>query len=121
MEKLLQNLAKIMVFNSLLIVSLAFFSYLGNHESKKTNESMKASESVSVNIATHDKKNDCWVEYKGKVFNITPYFGLHPGGDEKLLKYCGQDISKAFASKDQNPPKPHSQAAELILRKFLVK
>jgi len=31
-------------------------------------------------VKKHNKPDDCWVIFNGKVFNITPYLEYHPGG-----------------------------------------
>jgi len=37
-------------------------------------------------VAMHDKKDDCWTVYKGKVFDITRYVSSHPGGKVSRLR-----------------------------------
>jgi cytochrome b involved in lipid metabolism len=71
-------------------------------------------------ISVHNKSFDCWISYDGHIYDITSYFGSHPGGDAYLAKYCGSDATNAFNSKDSTPPIPHSQAAHTILSQFLI-
>ncbi len=71
-------------------------------------------------IKNHNSQKDCWIGYAGHAYNITSYFGQHPGGDAGLLKYCGSDATSAFDSKDKSPAIPHSGAAKSLLRQFLV-
>jgi cytochrome b involved in lipid metabolism len=42
-------------------------------------------------IAKHCTKDDCWMIIKGGVYDITPYFSVHPGGQRALLKFAGKD------------------------------
>jgi len=42
-------------------------------------------------IAKHCTKDDCWMIIKGGVYDITPYFSVHPGGTRALLKFAGKD------------------------------
>ena len=72
-------------------------------------------------LTLHNKKSDCWILYAGNVYNITSYFGSHPGGDAALVNYCGKDATAAFDTKDKNPPSPHSNNAKKLLSGFLVK
>lgn len=71
-------------------------------------------------VAQHNSVSDCWITIGGKVYNITAYFGSHPGGDGVLSQYCGQDASQAFATKDKDPGVAHSQAASSQLAQFEV-
>lgn len=47
-------------------------------------------------LATHNNKYDCWMAYKGKVYNVTQYMAYHPGGEEILMEYAGKDCSEGF-------------------------
>ena len=44
----------------------------------------------------HDKPNDCWTVYNGKVYDITRYQDFHPGGRDKLFLGAGKDCTKLF-------------------------
>ncbi|KAL4796567.1 hypothetical protein BDV19DRAFT_388075 [Aspergillus venezuelensis] len=47
--------------------------------------------------AQHGRKGmDAWTSYQGKVYNITPYLGFHPGGKGELLRGAGKDSGKLF-------------------------
>ncbi len=52
-------------------------------------------------ISKHNKQSDCWFLISGKVYNITSYFGSHPGGNAKMLATCGEDATAEYAT--QNP------------------
>jgi len=47
-------------------------------------------------VARHRSSDDIWVIYEKKVYNITPFIESHPGGEEFLMQYAGQDVTKAF-------------------------
>lgn len=64
-------------------------------------------------LKTHNSPTNCWISYKGRVYDITRYLEFHPGGEfpqipfliveltftsvgkEILLQFAGQDISNA--------------------------
>jgi len=46
-------------------------------------------------VARHNKPNDLWVILDNKVYDITNWHILHPGGSSLLLKYGGRDATQA--------------------------
>lgn len=42
-------------------------------------------------VAEHARKNDCWMIIKGKVYDVTPYIKIHPGGQAALMRFAGSD------------------------------
>ena len=44
----------------------------------------KAAELSIADVAKHNTAQDCYMEINGKVYDITSYFGSHPGGDSYL-------------------------------------
>lgn len=67
-------------------------------------------------LQNHNNRNDCWIAYSGHVYNITSFFGSHPGGDSIMLPYCGKDATAAF----NGVPHPHSENAKSLLQQYLV-
>jgi len=49
-------------------------------------------------LKLHNKRDDAWSAFNGKVYNITPYLSFHPGGEKELLRVAGRDGTKLFAS-----------------------
>jgi cytochrome b involved in lipid metabolism len=47
-------------------------------------------------LAQHNTKYDCWVAYKGKVYNVTQYLAYHPGGEEIILECGGKDCTEQY-------------------------
>ncbi|ETW49543.1 hypothetical protein PFMALIP_02471 [Plasmodium falciparum MaliPS096_E11] len=45
-------------------------------------------------VAKHNKKDDAWVIYENKVYEVTHYLKHHPGGKRILLGKSGKDITK---------------------------
>jgi cytochrome b involved in lipid metabolism len=46
-------------------------------------------------VAKHNKKNDCWIVIEGKVYDVSEWTHLHPGG-ETILEEAGKEATKAF-------------------------
>ena len=49
----------------------------------------------AAQVAAHNKADDCWLIIDGKVFDVTAYVGMHPGG-EAIHAHAGQDVTKGF-------------------------
>ncbi|KAG6857394.1 hypothetical protein H0H87_004756 [Tephrocybe sp. NHM501043] len=49
-------------------------------------------------LKQHNKRDDAWSAFYGKVYNITPYLAFHPGGERELMRVAGRDGTKLFAS-----------------------
>lgn len=52
-------------------------------------------------VASHCTSEDLWLIIKGKVYNLTDYVALHPGG-EALLRNGGRDSTEGFSG-SQHP------------------
>ncbi|XP_008798668.1 cytochrome B5-like protein isoform X1 [Phoenix dactylifera] len=46
-------------------------------------------------VSLHNKRDDCWIIVKGKVYDVTPYVEEHPGGDA-ILNNAGGDSTEGF-------------------------
>jgi len=47
-------------------------------------------------LKQHNKRDDAWAAFNGKVYNITPYLSFHPGGEKELMRVAGRDGTKLF-------------------------
>ncbi|KAL3814797.1 hypothetical protein ACJIZ3_016065 [Penstemon smallii] len=47
-------------------------------------------------LKKHTKPEDLWISIQGKVYNVTDWSKIHPGGDIPLLNLAGQDVTDAF-------------------------
>jgi len=47
-------------------------------------------------VAKHNKQEDCWVAFHGKVYNLTDFIDEHPGGQQPLIFSAGKDGTKEF-------------------------
>lgn len=37
-------------------------------------------------VSQHSSEGDCWLVIRGKVYDVTKYVDLHPGGDIILVR-----------------------------------
>ena len=59
--------------------------------------------SITLNVAEiskHNSSSDCWMLINGDVYDITPFFGSHPGGNATMVATCGTDATDAYLTKD---------------------
>ena len=47
-------------------------------------------------VLVHNNENDCWIIINNKVYNITNYLTMHPGGKKILLQCAGKDVTEYF-------------------------
>jgi len=67
-----------------------------------------------ADVATHASAKDCWmVLNSSKVYNLTPFITMHPGGSV-IAASCGKDGTAAFASV------PHSANAVALEATYLI-
>ena len=74
---------------------------------------------TAVELAKHNKANDCWLLISSKIYNVTSYIGSHPGGANEIIKFCGTDATTAFQTKDGRGNN-HSQAAYAMLVPYYI-
>jgi len=75
---------------------------------------------TAAEVAAHNAMNDCWMIIDGKVYDLTPFISMHPGGPATISQYCGKDGSAGYATKDKPNPQPHSARADALLPQYLV-
>ncbi|KAF9063724.1 hypothetical protein BDP27DRAFT_1299516 [Rhodocollybia butyracea] len=68
-------------------------------------------------LSSHASSSSCWVSYKGKVYDITGFLADHPGGDDIILKYAGQDVEKVMRDETEHD---HSESAYDILEEHVI-
>jgi hypothetical protein len=67
-----------------------------------------------ADVAAHASASDCWmVLNSNKVYNLTPFIKMHPGGSV-IVASCGKDGTAAFASV------PHSSNAVALEATYLT-
>ena len=52
-------------------------------------------------LAKHKTKEDCWISYKGNVYDLTNWLPKHPGTAGAIAPFCGtsSEFEKAFIDK----------------------
>ncbi|MHB8871013.1 MAG: cytochrome b5 domain-containing protein [Candidatus Doudnabacteria bacterium] len=66
-----------------------------------TEKSYTMAEIVSANSASK-----CWVAISGKVYDLTKWVDMHPGGPENILAICGTDATQAFNNQHGGQRRP---------------
>ena len=85
-------------------------------------------ENITLNtteISKHNKSSDCWLLISGKIYNITSFFGSHPGGNGVMAATCGTDATAAYNTKDPNATSSngrssHSSNASNMLNAYFI-
>lgn len=47
-------------------------------------------------LKQHNKRDDAWSAFHGKVYDMTPYLKFHPGGQQELMRVAGRDGTRLF-------------------------
>ena len=47
-------------------------------------------------IRTHTSQDSCWIVLNDKVYDVTPFLSVHPGGKRILLGQAGKDATSMF-------------------------
>ena len=63
-------------------------------------------------MALHDSREDGWTVIYDKVYDVTEFLSLHPGGEDVILEYLGYDATLAFRGVG------HSKAADRMLKRL---
>jgi cytochrome b involved in lipid metabolism len=93
-----------------------------NSISTNTKPAVSTSSGIILNmteVAKHNKKSDCYIVISNKVYNITSYFGSHPGGNSTMTATCGTDATQAYNTKGGNGS-PHSTRAVSLLANYYL-
>lgn len=69
-------------------------------------------------VATHNTQANCWIIISGKIYDVTSFMSIHPGGVSSIRNYCGQDATNAFNSGSAGHN--HSSYARSLLPSYYV-
>jgi len=59
----------------------------------------------AAEVKKHNTANDLWIILHGKVYDITKFLEVHPGGKKSLLLMAGQDATEDFDAIHGDGPK----------------
>lgn len=90
----------------------------GNTSGAVSGENPGVSTLTSAEVAKHNSRQSCWFIISGKVYDVTNFFGHHPGGDNNLLMNCGADATIAFQT--QGGRGAHSENAVNMLSQYYI-
>ncbi|KAH9801028.1 cytochrome B5-like protein [Citrus sinensis] len=82
---------------------LGVFIFIPRHptsgHSKSTHSSANSNKASKIyskdEVTLHNKRDDCWIIIKNKVYDVTSYVEEHPGGDA-ILAHAGDDSTEGF-------------------------
>ncbi|KAI3801988.1 hypothetical protein L1987_30108 [Smallanthus sonchifolius] len=82
------------------LLSLLFLAprFIKSDQTKKVHSDANSKVLKSYNkaeVSLHNKRTDCWIIIKEKVYDVTPYVEEHPGGDA-ILAHAGDDSTEGF-------------------------
>lgn len=78
-----------------------------------------AEKSYTINeIANHSTPSDCWIVIEGKVYNVTDYIRMNPGG-AVIVKGCGKDATNLVNNRPGGE-EPRPQRARDLLPNFYI-
>lgn len=64
-------------------------------------------------VAQHSTSRDCYLVIKKKVYDVSSYITIHPGGRSSITSRCGKEVTTIFAS-------IHSNFAWDLLNKYYI-
>ena len=84
------------------VLSTIDFSSSDSNQDTTSAKSTSTQPLVSVEeLKKHSQSSDCWISYKGKVYDVTTFLPKHPGSAAAIMPYCGtaSEFEKAFTAK----------------------
>jgi cytochrome b involved in lipid metabolism len=90
----------------------------GATASCSANKTVAASGYTTAQVATHATRADCWIIVSGKVYSVSNYISMHPGGSMAITNVCGQDATTAFETRGGTGT--HSGSARSTLGTLLL-
>jgi cytochrome b involved in lipid metabolism len=130
-DKNMKNLTTISIFifgvvvTSILTAGLVFYQNNNQLQNGVGNQGGSGNQTGSIvldmtEIAKHNSVQSCWLLINNKVYDVTSYFGMHPGGAQTILPTCGQDATTAYATKGRNNGRDHSSQAYSLLTQYYI-
>lgn len=67
-------------------------------------------------VACHCTKESCWVLMGTRVYDVTAFLRMHPGGEALILRRSGTDVSRYL----EGPPHRHSENARRWMEQYYI-
>lgn len=67
-------------------------------------------------MARHCTKDSCWVLLGTRVYDVTAFLRMHPGGEALILRRSGKDVSPEM----EGPPHRHSENARRWMEQYYI-
>ncbi|XP_072290486.1 fatty acid 2-hydroxylase [Eucyclogobius newberryi] len=67
-------------------------------------------------VARHCTKDSCWVLLGTRVYDVTNFLRMHPGGEALIMRRSGKDIRKEM----EGPPHRHSENARRWMEQYYI-
>lgn len=67
-----------------------------------------------LDVAKHNKMNDCWVIVDNDIYDVTKFMDFHPGGFQSIFYCAGDDATEEFKNVG------HSKEAYIIIKKYHI-
>lgn len=71
-------------------------------------------------IARHNVRTDCWLLINNKIYDVTAYFGKHPGGASTIAADCGKESTVSYDTYGSGSGSGHSGRADSLLAEYLI-
>ncbi|MCX6754408.1 MAG: hypothetical protein NTU81_01085 [Candidatus Nomurabacteria bacterium] len=103
-------------------------SQTGSKVADTLNQLTASGKSIVLNmteISKHNSQSSCWILINGKIYDVTSYFGSHPGGNSTMAATCGTDATVAYATRDPYASSAvggsgHSSSAKNLLNDYYI-
>ena len=73
---------------------------------------------TAAELSKHNSISSCWLLVSGKIYDITSFFGQHPGGNNTMLATCGTDATTAYNTRGGTGS--HSSSAVALLAAYFI-
>lgn len=67
-------------------------------------------------VTRHCTKDSCWVLLGSRVYDVTAFLRMHPGGEALILSRSGKDVSREL----EGPPHRHSENARRWMEQYYI-